>query len=154
MGNENEHPMTDRAERQVGERLREQAREIGWDVIKFLAVFAPASVRNDDLARQLAEAERVLRRKCVLDNYGITIENVEFDRWLEIVSSDEELEKWFGQPLSDYILSDLQALSLNPPDPPASPVCDEKRHVLVGDRSDCQCGEVGRRFADQQESSE
>jgi len=54
------------------------------------------------------ELDRALRRKAVLDDYGITIENVKFDRWFEIISSDFELEAWFGEPLKDYILNDLK----------------------------------------------
>jgi hypothetical protein len=44
----------------------------------------------------------------VLDTYGITI-GCDFERWLRIVSSDEELAAWFGSPLEDYVLRDLGA---------------------------------------------
>jgi hypothetical protein len=58
------------------------------------------------------KAEKALRRKCVLDTYGVTIENLanDFDRWLEIVSSNDRLAEWFGYPLPHYILSELEAL--------------------------------------------
>jgi hypothetical protein len=48
--------------------------------------------------------ERALRRKHILDDYGITIENTDFNRWLTIISSDQELEDWFGERLQKYIL--------------------------------------------------
>lgn len=57
-----------------------------------------------------SELLRALRRKHVLDNYGITIENVTYEKWLEIISSDQRLAEWFGHPLEDYVLRTLAAL--------------------------------------------
>lgn len=64
----------------------------------------------EELHNKIKELETTLRRKCILDNYGITIENVKYDRWLSIISSDAELAKWYGEPLASYVLEELAAL--------------------------------------------
>jgi len=75
-----------------------------------------AQVKFDDVLAELRQVEIALRRKCVLDTYGITIENLtdDFDRWVEIVSSDERLAEWFGEALPDYVLRELAAATKEP----------------------------------------
>lgn len=78
--------------------LGDRVREGDWQALRTL------EAERDALAR-------ALRRKCVLDDYGVTIENLssnDFDRWLAIVCSNERLAEWFGEPLQDYILENLE----------------------------------------------
>lgn len=59
------------------------------------------------LSDSLTLSVRALRRKHVLDTYGITIENVEYEEWLTVISSNERLERWFDAPLPHYVIDDL-----------------------------------------------
>jgi len=74
------------------------------------------------LAARLSEVEKALKRKAILDDYDITIENVGFDEWFRIVLSDEALEAWFGHPMEGYIQQELDAISLVHSLPPMSSV--------------------------------
>lgn len=67
---------------------------------------------TEQAEQRIEKLQIVLRRKVVLDNYGITIENVKFDEWLAIISSDDRLEAWFGEPLEKHILDELAAAEL------------------------------------------
>jgi hypothetical protein len=60
------------------------------------------------LARDVLAMQERLRRKHILDQYAICIEPViDFDEWVKIISSDERIAKWFGEPLPDYVLKEL-----------------------------------------------
>lgn len=86
----------------------EEARALGEELDKLEAKLAKAEA-------QVVQLKRALRRKCILDTYGITIENLQndFDRWLEIISSNNELEQWYGEPLEDYVLADPEKVDVH-----------------------------------------
>lgn len=75
---------------------------------------APEHARDlelPDIEKAFAETERMARllgRVKTLSEYGIEVSCGDYADWEEIVSSNQKLEEWFGMPLEDYIVRELE----------------------------------------------